>query len=63
MELEQEIYDVIVDAYEKQIEVLEEQADIIKEANDEYINGLNKALSAERDMYDQNQQTQEREQL
>ena len=50
-------------AWEKEIDQMEEQADLIKEANDAYINGLNNALSAERQMYDDNQKTADREQL
>jgi hypothetical protein len=63
MELEQAVYDIIVEAWEKEIEQMQEQADLIKEANDAYINGLNEALSAERQMYDDNQKTADREQL
>ena len=63
MELEEEIFDIIVEALEKEIEVLEEQADLIEEANEAYISGLNEALSAERQMYDDNQKVADREQL
>ena len=63
LELEESVYDIIVQAWEKQIEKMEEQADLIKEANDAYINGLNEALSAERQMYDDNQKVADREQL
>lgn len=63
MELEQAVYDIIVEAWEKEIEQMQEQADLIKEANDAYIDGLNEALSAERQMYDDNQKTADREQL
>jgi len=49
--------------YDEQIEEMEEQADLIKEANEAYINGLNEALSAERQMYDDNQKIADREQL
>ena len=63
MELEEEIFDIIVEALEKEIEVLEEQVDLIEEANEAYINGLNEALSAERQMYDDNQKVADREQL
>lgn len=63
MELEEAVFDIIVEAWEKQIEEMEEQADLIKEANEAYINGLNDALSAERQMYDDNQKTADREQL
>lgn len=63
MDLEEAIFDIIVEAWEKQIEEMEEQADLIKEANEAYINGLNDALSAERQMYDDNQKTADREQL
>ena len=63
MDLEEAVFDIIVEAWEKQIEEMEEQADLIKEANEAYINGLNDALSAERQMYDDNQKTADREQL
>ena len=63
MELEEEIFDIIVESLEKEIEVLEEQVDLIEEANESYINGLNEALSAERQMYDDNQKVADREQL
>lgn len=63
MDLEEAVFDIIVEAWEKQIEEMEEQADLIKEANEAYINGLNNALSAERQMYDDNQKTADREQL
>ena len=63
MDLEEAVFDIIVEAWEKQIEEMEKQADLIKEANEAYINGLNNALSAERQMYDDNQKTADREQL
>jgi len=63
MDLEEAVFDIIVEAWEKQIEEMEEQADLIKEANEAYINGLNEALSAERQMYDDNQKIADREQL
>lgn len=63
MDLEEAVFDIIVEAWEKQIEEMEEQADLIKEANEAYINGLNEALSVERQMYDDNQKTADREQL
>lgn len=63
MDLEEAVFDIIVEAWEKQIEEMEKQADLIKEANEAYINGLNNALSAERQMYDDNQKTTDREQL
>ena len=63
MDLEEAIYDIIVEAWEAEIEQMQEQADLIKEANDAYINGLNEAISAERELYDQNQSIADREQL
>ena len=63
MKLEQAVFDIIVDAWEKEIEQMEEQAELIKEANEAYIDGLNEALSAERQMYDDNQKIADREQL
>jgi hypothetical protein len=48
MELEEAVFDIIVEAWEKEIEQMQKQADLIEEANEAYINGLNEALSAER---------------
>ena len=63
MDLEEAIYDIIVNSWEAEISQMEKQAELIKEANEEYINGLNEALSAERDMYSENDSIAEREQL
>lgn len=63
MDLEEAVYDIIVEAWEKEIEQMEKQADLIKEANDAYIEGLNEALSAERKVYDENQKIADRESL
>ena len=63
MDLEQDIFDILVDAWEEEIDTLEEQKDLIEEANDAYIKGLNEALSAEREMYSEEQSIADREQL
>jgi hypothetical protein len=42
---------------------MEEQAGLIKEANKAYIDGLNEALSVERQLYEDNQKIADREQL
>ena len=63
IELSQEIYDIIVDAWKENIDNLKKQNDLIKEANDAYAEGIQKALDAEREEYDNNQAIQEREQL
>ena len=63
LKLEQAIYDSIVSAWEKQISQLTEQMNLLKEANDAYVNGLSDALNQEKNLYSQNQSTSEREQL
>ena len=63
MDLEQAVFDIIVKAWEKEIEQMEKQTDLIKEANQAYIDGLNEALSAERKLYEDNQKIADREQL
>ena len=63
MQLEQDIYDILVEAWEEQIDHMEEQKDLIEDANKAYIDGLNNALSAEQNMYQDNQSIEEREQL
>jgi len=62
-DLEQAIYDSIVSAWEKQISDLTEQMNLLKEANDAYVNGLSDALAKEKNLYSQNQSTADREQL
>lgn len=62
-DLEQAIYDSIVSAWEKQISDLTEQMNLLKEANDAYVNGLSDALNKEKNLYSQNQSTADREQL
>lgn len=61
--LEQNIYDIIVAAWEKEISTLQEQTELIQEANDAYVNGISNALQAEKDMYSQNQSISDREKL
>ena len=63
MDLEQAVFDIIVKAWEKEIKQMEEQAGLIKEANKAYIDGLNEALSVERQLYEDNQKIADREQL
>ena len=60
-DLEKVIYDVIVDAWQKQIDALDEQAKLTKEVNDNYVDGLNDALKLEQERYQQNQQIADRE--
>ena len=62
-ELETNIYDIVVNAWEKEIELLEEQAKLVEETNKAYTDGLKKALDAERDLYEENKSTEERESL
>lgn len=63
IDLSKEIYDIIVDAWEENIKNLKEQNDLIKEANEAYANGIQDAINAERQMYDQNTAISDREQL
>lgn len=63
MALEEDIFNILVDAWEAEIEALEEQKDLVEEANDAYVSGLNEALQAERDMYSEEQSIADREQL
>lgn len=62
-DLEKVIYDVIVDAWQKQIDALDEQAKLAKEVNDNYVDGLNDALKLEQERYQQNQQIADRESM
>lgn len=61
MDLEKEIFDIIVDAWQEQIDQMKEQNDLVKQANEDYVNGLNDALSKERELYNQNESVAERE--
>lgn len=63
MDLEKEIYDAIVDAWEKSIEDMQEQNELVAQANEKYISGLNEALSKEKELYSQNENVAEREAL
>ena len=62
-DLEKVIYDVIVDAWQNQIDALDEQAKLTKEVNDNYVDGLNDALKLEQERYQQNQQIADRESM
>ena len=63
IQLENTIYDTLVEAIEREIEELEEQKDLIEEANKNYINGLKNALSDEQKMYSSNENIGDRESL
>lgn len=63
IELEEKIYDLVVEGWENNIEKMEEELDILSEANDRYINGLSEALEKEKSLYDKNEATADREQL
>lgn len=63
IDLSKQIYDIIVDAWEENIKNLKEQNDLIKEANEAYADGIQEAIDAERQMYEQNQAISDREQL
>ena len=62
-DLEKSIYDIIVNAWQKQIDMLDEQAKLVKEVNDNYVQGLNDALQLEQERYQQNQEIADRESL
>lgn len=62
-ELEEIIYNTLVEAWEKQISQLQEQTDMLREANEAYVNGLNDALDKERNQYSQNKSISDRQQL
>lgn len=62
-ELEEIIYNTLVEAWEKQISQLQEQTDMLREANEAYVNGLNDALNKERNQYSQNKSISDRQQL
>jgi hypothetical protein len=53
----------LVEAWEKQISQLQEQTDMLREANEAYVNGLNDALNKERNQYSQNKSISDRQQL
>ena len=61
--LETEIYDLIVKAWEKEIEEMEKYADLVKDANDKYIEGLQEALDKERELYERDESIKDRETL
>lgn len=62
-ELEEIIYNTLVESWEKQISQLQEQTDMLREANEAYVNGLNDALNKERNQYTQNKSISDRQQL
>lgn len=62
-ELEEIIYNTLVESWERQISQLQEQTDMLREANEAYVNGLNDALNKERNQYSQNQSISNRQQL
>lgn len=62
-ELEEIIYNTLVEAWKKQISQLQEQTDMLREANEAYVNGLNDALNKERNQYSQNKSISDRQQL
>lgn len=62
-DLEQQIYDIIIEQTKKQIEELKDQKELIKDSNDKYTDALSEALSKEKDMYAQQQSTADRESL
>ena len=61
--LETEIYETLVSMREKEIEQLQKQSELIKKANEAYIDGIQKAIDAERKLYEQNEAISDREQL
>lgn len=63
IQLEQDIYDAIVESWEKEISILEDQKKLTEEANKAYVEGLNEALSAEKERYKDNESLEERQSL
>lgn len=63
IQLEQDIYDAIVESWEKEISILEDQKKLTEEANKAYVEGLNEALSAEKERYQDNESLEERQSL
>ena len=63
MDVEQKVYDAIVDMRERFIEKLEDTRDAIEDSNNKFIEGLNKALTKERDMYDNAENQKELDRL
>lgn len=63
IQLEQDIYDAIVDSWEKEIDILEDQKKLTEEANKAYVEGLNKALSSEKEKYKDNESLEERQSI
>lgn len=63
MDLEKEIFNILVDAWKDQIEQMKEQNELVKQANQDYVDGLNNALTKERELYSQNESVAERESL
>ena len=59
LDLEQEVLKAITDSRQKQIDEIKEEEEIIKKASDDYIDGLNDALSKERSMYENQKQDEE----
>jgi len=47
MDMEQKVYDAIVDTRERAIEKLEDTRDAIQDSNDKFIEGLTNALTKE----------------
>ena len=61
IELQEKVYQAIVDSREKEIQDLQDTADAFSEAADKYIDGLNKQLQREQQMYQNNKNEQDLE--
>ena len=63
LSFEDKLYQALEDKLQAQIDALEDEKEALENASQSYIDGLNEALSNERNMYSKNQSKQETEQL
>ena len=63
LSVEQKLLQAIQDREQAEIDRLEKEKELLEEASQEYIDGLNEALSKEREMYDKNQNEEETSKL
>ena len=60
-EVENAVLDAIVELREREIQAMEDTRDAIEQTNEDFIDGLNKSLEKERQMYEDTQRDQELE--
>ena len=58
-EVEETVYDAIVESREREIQALEDQRDALEDSVGKYIDGLSEALDKEQEMYDKQDQEDE----